>query len=616
VRPHNRQVATSGGRAVGRARRRTTYLAALAVVGLTTLASVLALSGVGPASGREVPMAAQAAPPTTATITIVGAFTPQFSPQQVPIAPGGTLTIVNPTSSPHTFTSAAIGSDGKPLFNLHLDPGQTRTLQVDLADGTYRFFCLIHSNMTGTLTVGAGGPVVELPPFEQPLTMPSRLTGKHITITMKRALVRVLPHGPRTPMWTYGGTFPGPTIVRRAGQDTQVTFVNHLPTRVGSVTIHQHGGHQASKDDGQPMDYLIRRGHSRTYDYPMRDAGKPVPAALRFYHDHRMNVTARNNWFGLQGMFLTTDPRDAKMGLPHGSFDIPLDFTDRTFRADNTLTNPFASGMSMGGDAPMGTVGDQVLVNGRFAPYKKVQPARYRLRLLNTSLFSSYDFALSTGQPFTQIGTGSGLLPHPVIRQDILLGPAQRADVVVDLRKESGRNVVLASVASSDTGGTGSRPAGLMQFRVRGTTSQVARIPDTLAHIASLKLPSKVAKTWTFGLTKTATGSFWSINGKRFNPARVDHRVRLGHVEKWRIRNTTTMTHFVHLHEEEWRTILRDGKRPPPWERGYEDVWRLDPGESVVVAAKFTDYTGDFMIHCHMLDHEDDGMMATFRVVR
>jgi FtsP/CotA-like multicopper oxidase with cupredoxin domain len=76
------------------------------------------------------------------------------------------------------------------------------------------------------------------------------------------------------------------------------------------------------------------------------------------------------------------------------------------------------------------------------------------------------------------------------------------------------------------------------------------------------------------------------------------------------------MTHFVHLHEEEWRTILRDGKRPPPWERGYEDVWRLDPGESVVVAAKFTDYTGNFMIHCHMLDHEDDGMMATFRVVR
>jgi FtsP/CotA-like multicopper oxidase with cupredoxin domain len=310
---------------------------------------------------------------------------------------------------------------------------------------------------------------------------------------------------------------------------------------------------------------------------------------------------------------LTTDPRDAQMGLPHGKFDIPLDFTDRTFRADNTLTNPFA-GMPM--DAPMGTVGEQVLVNGRFAPYKRVLPGRYRLRLLNTSLFSSYDFALSNGQPFVQIGTGSGLLPRPVVRQDILLGPAQRADVVVDFRKESGNNVVLSSIASSDTAGPGSRPAGLMQFRVRGTTTQRARVPSTLAHIGSLTLPRRVAMTWNFGLTTTAGGSFWSINGKRFNPDRVDHRVLLGHVEKWRIKNTTDMTHFVHLHEEEWRTISRDGHAPPPWERGYEDVWRLDPGENVVVAARFTDYTGDFMIHCHMLDHEDDGMMATFKVVR
>ena len=477
------------------------------MAGLTVLASVLALAGVGPATGREVPMeVAKAVPPDTATITIVGGFTPQFSPQQVSIAPGGTLTVVNPTSSPHTFTSAAVGSDGKPLFNLHLDPGQTRTMQVALTDGTYHFLCLIHSNMTGTLTVGAGGPVVELPPFEQPLAQPPRLTGRHVTIVMKRALVRVLPHGPRTPMWTYGGTFPGPTIVRRAGQDIKVTYVNRLPTRVGAVTVHQHGGHHASKDDGQPMDYLIRHGRSRTYDYPLRDAGKPVPAALRFYHDHRMDVTARNNWFGLQGMFLTIDPHDAQMGLPHGKFDLPLDFTDRTFRADNTLTNPFAAGMSMGGDAPMGTVGVQVLVNGRFAPYKRVLPGRYRLRLLNTSLFSSYDFALSDGRAFTQIGTGSGLLPQPVVRQDILLGPAQRADVVVDFRKESGKNVVLASIASTDPNGPGSRPAGLMQFRVRGTTTQRARIPSTLAHIAALRLPSKIAKTWTFGLTKTSGG--------------------------------------------------------------------------------------------------------------
>ena len=75
------------------------------------------------------------------------------------------------------------------------------------------------------------------------------------------------------------------------------------------------------------------------------------------------------------------------------------------------------------------------------------------------------------------------------------------------------------------------------------------------------------------------------------------------------------MTHYVHVHAEQWRTVLPDGKKPPPWERGLEDTWRLEPGEEVEVAARFTDYTGPFMIHCHMLDHEDHGMMARFDVV-
>ena len=89
----------------------------------------------------------------------------------------------------------------------------------------------------------------------------------------------------------------------------------------------------------------------------------------------------------------------------------------------------------------------------------------------------------------------------------------------------------------------------------------------------------------------------------------------MGSTQPWELRNDTTITHYIHLHEELWHTVSRDGKTPPPWERGLEDTWRLDPGERVSVAAKFTDYTGVFMLHCHMLDHEDDGMMAQFAVV-
>jgi FtsP/CotA-like multicopper oxidase with cupredoxin domain len=295
------------------------------------------------------------------------------------------------------------------------------------------------------------------------------------------------------------------------------------------------------------------------------------------------------------------------MGLPHGSYDIPLEITDRSFNSDNTLTNPWATPPTS--SPPPENVGDHVLVNGRWQPHLNVRPGLYRFQILNSSLDSTYDFRLDNGDQFTQIGTGSGLLPHPVKRTDISLGPAQRADVVLDFRGHANQHILLNSV--------GATTAYVMQFRVGTTAAPGAKVPSTLATIQRLNVPNKVGMRWDFGLTTPSTGgAYWSINGKRYNPTRVDHRVVLGRTEKWVLHNSSPITHFAHLHEELWRTISRDGKPPPLWERGYEDTWRLDPGETVVVAAKFTDFTGDFMVHCHMLDHEDDGMMATFRVVK
>jgi spore coat protein A, manganese oxidase len=622
-----------------RRHRTTRALAALAATGAAVM--LVGFSDtVAAVSAKEAPPASLLAAGQDSATVVVNSILGGFEPRTVDLNPGGTLTVTNNDSMTHTFTSQAVDGGGDPLFDVRVPAGATKSVPVStLGGGSYGFYCRIHPQMTGTLTIEGPptGQPTTVPDFEQPLVMPPRLSGHHLRIVMKKVKVRVLPHGPRTPMWTYGGTFPGPTIVRRTGRDTRVTFVNHLPRKAGAMTIHQHGGHQTSANDGQPTRYLIRHGDRRTYDFPLTDDGAPLPAALRFYHDHRMDRTARNNWFGLQGLFLTTDPSDAKRGLPHGRYDLPLMVTDRSFRADNTLRNPFRHAMSMpmrtdmsgmsgmpvmsahrmAGEPAPGTVGTKVLVNGRFAPYRWVRPGRYRLQILNASLFSSYDFALSDGRPFVQIGTGAGLLPHPVTRQDILLGPAQRADVVVDFRGEAGQHVLLSSIQRTDGSATGigSREAALMEFRVHGTTDQHASVPFTLAPIAHPRTPKRIAMTWTMGVSKDRHGTFWSINGRRFDPSRVDHRVRLGSVERWKLRNTSDTTHYVHLHEELWRTLQRDGKRPPPWERGYEDTWRLDPGESVVVAARFTDYTGDFMLHCHMLDHEDDGMMATFRVV-
>ena len=206
------------------------------------------------------------------------------------------------------------------------------------------------------------------------------------------------------------------------------------------MTVHQHGGHQSSDDDGQPTRFLIERGARRTYTYPLTDAGEPMPAAFRFYHDHRMGRTARNNWCGLQGMFLVTDPAERELGLPRGPYDVPLHLTDRSLDdeqpADGHVPRPDMHDWMTGAHAPPNdaTVGKRILVNGQFAPYLAVSPGRYRLRLLNASTFSAYNLALSNGRPLVQVGTGSALLPRKVERPDILLGPAQRADVVVDFR--------------------------------------------------------------------------------------------------------------------------------------------------------------------------------------
>jgi FtsP/CotA-like multicopper oxidase with cupredoxin domain len=436
---------------------------------------------------------------------------------------------------------------------------------------------------------------------------------------VRQAGVRVMPTGPLTTMWTYGGTYPGPTIVRPAGKDTKVRFVNKLPVKAG-LSVHLHGDHHRWQDDGQPTRFLVRKGHGRTYDFPLTDGGRPEPAAFNWYHDHRMMDTTRNNWRGLQGMFLVTDSRATKLGLPSGAYDLPLMVSERTLDANNQLVPVMEHMVPMTG--PMAppddsTVGDRILVNGRYAPYLDVGTHKYRLRLLNTSPFTTYDFTLSNGRPFVQIGTGNGLLPKAVVRQDILLGPAQRVDVVVDFGGQLGADVALQSVPRAGTppGGAGSPSAQLMQFRVRSQVSDTSRLPSTLQSPPAMHQPAKVSAVWSVGLEHTPAGRIWAIDGRPFDPKVVVHRVPLGRTELWELRNDSHMTHFVHLHQEQWRTVSRNGKKPPPWERGLEDTWRLDPGERVRVMARFTDYTGIFMVHCHMLDHEDDGLMAQFAVV-
>lgn len=458
--------------------------------------------------------------------------------------------------------------------------------------------------------------------FAVPLPTPPVLKGNDITLRAAETDVPILPGAP-TRMWTFNGTFPGPTIRRRSGRPTQVTIVHDLPVEAGSLTIHHHGSHSASEHDGLPGRKVIKPGTSRTYVYEHTEDGEPERAAMQWYHDHSHGRTSFNSWMGLGGLFILDDDVEAALPLPRGRYEIPLFLTDRTFDENNQLvTEVFA--------LPPGereVSGATFLVNGAHKPYVEVEPRRYRLRIHNGSGFMLYNLVLVAREgivPTTQVGTESGLLPAPAERDTVLLGPAERADIVVDFSGFAGRRLLLDSMPRPNTavGDPAALPfGGLLEFRV-GTASTGR---DTGAPPAKLReLPAWASqashapdRVFSFGAgIDPATGRrAHTINGLPFNHDRVDARVELGSIETWLLLNATTQSHYIHIHDVDWLVLERNAQPPAAYEAGLKETFRLDPGEYVLVAAKFSDHLGPYMIHCHMLDHEDGGMMTTWEVV-
>jgi spore coat protein A, manganese oxidase len=494
---------------------------------------------------------------------------------------------------------------------------------------------------TGAL-LGAGpaGPAAASQPFSVPLPIPQERTGEVITLVARPADVPVLA-GPPTRMWTFDGTFPGPTIRRPSGATTRVTVVHDLPAHVGDLHIHNHGNHSAPEDDGVFAFSAVAPGSARTYTYSHRVEGEPVGGRMQWYHDHTHHTSGRNVWMGLAGMFIVDDPAEAALGLPAGRFELPLLIADRRFDRDNQLLHRFTAperveeginplvGQGLPPFDEDAGIGDRILVNGAPEPFVDVAARSYRLRILNASNFSPLRLRLDNDAPLVQVGTESGLLPAPVQRREILLGPAERADVVVDFRGRRGQTVVLESTGEGAAEllpgiprpATAAKTQPVLQFRVTEPWSEP--VPPVATALRPLpgwvaQAPSTPDRVFAFslGLDEHAQAS-WVINGRAFDHDRVEARPELGSVETWALVNLgpTAMSHYIHLHGVDWTVVSRNGAPPAPYEAGLKETFRLDPGEVVLVAARFTDHLGRYVLHCHMLEHEDHGMMLPWEVV-
>ncbi len=528
-----------------------------------------------------------------------------FAPSAVSIQLGDTVKWTWAGNS-HSVTSGdASGRNG--LFESGIQNIGFTFSFTPTSPGNYPYFCRVHGlMMAGTITVSASTatptPTITPTPTATPTPAPAAFTSRpllippvntaaEVPISIGEACVSIL-DGPCTYMWTYGGTYPGLTIRRPTGQTTRVTFANNLPALAGAKTVHHHGNHSTSADDGQVTGsaFLFQPGQSRTYTFEGTEDGGNERGAMQYYHDHRMGETGMAVWMGLTGLYILDDPADPAT-LPSGAYEVPLVIADRQFDADNQLQYFY--------DAS-GVVGDKVLVNGVYQPYLDVADRKYRFRIINAANARSYILTLSTGEALTQIGTESGLLPAPVRRTALDFGPAERLDVVVDFAGKSGQELYLMDAYQM---------VPLLKFRVNQSAGDTSSVPATLRAVPDIGQPT-VTRNFSFDFTSNR----WTINGLGFDPGRIDARPVLGTTEKWVFTNPTGSTHMVHIHDVDQQCVSRDGGPCYPYET-MKETWSLAPGETLELKLKFTDHTGIYVMHCHILEHEDDGMMTQFEVV-
>lgn len=459
------------------------------------------------------------------------------------------------------------------------------------------------STPASAATPAAPAASPSIPLFDRALTIPPVLRPRRFgnvdfyDISMRETEVEVLP-GAKSKLWLYDGSFPGPIIKATAGRPVVVRQNNDLSEQ---TAVHLHGGNVPSNSDGMPGDE-IDPGTSRTYYYPNRQ-----PAATLWFHDHTHMMESAHTYKGLTGMYLISDKAEERLNLPSGKYDVPLVFADRLFNADRTVRMP----------TPADHVGDVNLVNGRPTPVFEVEQRPYRFRLLNaSSLDGILALSLSSGDAIQVIGTDGGLLTAPVAVQSVSLSPSERVEVVIDFSKyRTGTQLELRNSAVA----LGLSPH-VMRFDVtHRARSSSHPIPQHLVEIPRLReSAAAVKRDFVFKFNRAAVQM--EINGKPFDPDRIDIKPRLGDTEIWTVTNGETadlpIPHVFHTHLVRYQVLSRDGKAPGPLETGWKDSILINPGETVRLIMKFGDFTGRYLYHCHLLDHADIGMMAQMEVVR
>jgi blue copper oxidase len=457
-----------------------------------------------------------------------------------------------------------------------------------------------------------------------------------------RPLELSLVPGTRTPLWLYqvtqgGRTWLNPVFVVRRGAAFDSVFANALQE---ASIIHWHGLLVADKDDGHPRD-TAAGGASYPYRFKV-----PNRSAMYWYHPHPHGRTAAQVYAGLAGVFIVQDEEElalrAALDLALGTTDVPLVLQDRRMGEAGRLDYRPSDEERFGG-----LLGDTILVNATPFPDFEAATRPCRFRLLNGSNARVYRLAFVHGSspiPFSVVGSDGGLLDAPVQARELFLSPGERGDLLLDLRNaKPGDELFLHSLAfdpmhreSGDGGHAGHGAPGplpdgaefdIMRIAIRRETPYDRPVPGRLSRV--LPIPTAGAPPRSFELHQR--GGRWRINDQSFDMNKASFSVRRGAREIWECANSErSMPHPMHVHGFHFQVLERLGS-PAQVQRlavdaagctaadlGWKDTVLVWPGETVRVALDFTHpHPGEqtYLLHCHNLEHEDEGMMVNFRVV-
>ena len=396
-----------------------------------------------------------------------------------------------------------------------------------------------------------------------------------------------------TDTYSYNGrSVLGPTLRLRTGDSVIISVANELDE---VTTTHWHGADVPAEDDGGPHS-LIESGTTWVADFEVIQ-----PAATLWYHPHPHGSTAEHVYRGAAGLIIIEDDNPAAATLPstYGVDDIPVIIQDRDFTDDGQLD--FAID-----DGDEGNLYNVLTVNGTLSPFVEVPKGLVRLRLLNGSQARIYNLSVE-GADMVKIASDGGYLDSPVALDQTALAPGDREEIVIDVGESS------VALVDDEFGR-------VLELRPNGELSNAGPLPDKLATIDRIS-ESEITVDRSFRMEEAGSfwefGSRWAINGVQMDMSRIDVTVRLGDTERWTL-SSGDGQHVFHPHQTQFQIISINGEPPPPEESGWEDSVLVNPEREVVIAARFNTYVAEdvpYMFHCHILDHEDLGMMGQFIVV-